>query len=72
MSTGRVLWIIWCLLWAGAWSVDVAVTFGDPAVHSSVAWRVLAVVMAGGSLAALFLPVGRAEPYEPLTPRRKK
>ena len=27
MTTGRVLWIIWCLAWAGVWAVLAAVAW---------------------------------------------
>lgn len=59
MTTGRVLWIIWSLGWAGIWLAAAVLALGDPAVHSSAGWKLLVVLLAAGSVAAAFLPVGR-------------
>jgi len=49
MSTGRVLWIIWCLFWAGCWFVTGALTL----IGVVVCWPAAAL-----SLLAILLPVG--------------
>lgn len=53
MTTGRVLWIIWCLCWAGAWFLAGLLTV----VGVLVFWP-LALL----SLLAILLPVGRPVP----------
>ena len=46
MSTGRVLWIIWCLMWAGWWA-------------AMGCFLVLPWLLVIPSLGGLLLPVGR-------------
>lgn len=46
-STGRVLWIIWCLGWAAFW------------MFSLFALNIFAVVLVPLSLLAILLPVGK-------------
>ena len=53
MSTGRVLWIIWCLAWAGFWTFCAVGTFG------------LTLILTAGSVAAIWLPVGIDKTYRP-------
>ncbi len=54
--TGRVLWVIWCLFWAGVWAVLALFAWTGVAAT----WQlVLFPALAGGSVAALWLPVGK-------------
>jgi hypothetical protein len=55
VSTGRVLWLIWCLAWAGFWTLAAFGTLG------------LTLILAAGSVAAFWLPVGKppAVPSQP-------
>jgi len=48
MSTARMLWLIWCLLWAGTWFFMAFFTFG------------LSLILTVGSVAAFWIPVGKA------------
>lgn len=50
MSTGRVLWLIWCLAWAGTWFFVGFATLG-------IGW-----ILAALSVAAFWLPVGKPGP----------
>ena len=50
MSTGRVIWVIWCLAWAGWWFVAGLLTL----VGAVICWP--AAVL---SLLAVVLPVGK-------------
>lgn len=70
MSTGRVLWIIWCCLWAGIWPVSAIDYYQRPANAVSCflsgtachgpGWVVSAGVLLGFvSLLAIRLPVGK-------------
>lgn len=55
MSTGRVLWIIWCLAWAGLWTVLSVLAWTGIAV----AWQlVLFPSLAFASAAVIGLPIG--------------
>jgi hypothetical protein len=47
VSTGRVLWLIWCLAWAGFWFFWGFFTLG------------VGFVLAGGSVACFCIPVGK-------------
>lgn len=47
MSTGRVLWIIWCLAWAAFWFFMGFATVG-------LAW-----IATAGSIACIWIPVGK-------------
>lgn len=51
MTTGRVIWIIWCLLWAGFWAVT-----GLLSVVGIVVFGPIAVL----SVLAILLPIGKA------------
>jgi len=58
VSTGRVLWLIWCLGWAGFWLI-----FG---------WFLLGfnLVLAVGAVAAILIPVGKNQlPAPPQIPQ---
>jgi hypothetical protein len=46
VSTARVLWLIWCLAWAGFWVFLVFATLG------------FSLILAAGSVAAFWIPVG--------------
>lgn len=74
MSTGRVLWIIWCCAWAGMWAVLAAASWPHRVCAEYLlvnpqcmtwgtagsAWRVvLWAIVAQASLAAIVLPVGK-------------
>jgi hypothetical protein len=50
MSTGRVLWLIWCLMWAAVWTIAAVGTLG------------LTLIPAALSVAAFWLPVGKPGP----------
>ena len=56
MSTGRVLWIIWCLFWAASWFTSgvlaVLSFFGAPLALLFFPLAILSVV-------AILIPVGR-------------
>lgn len=60
MSTGRVIWIIWCCFWAGMWALSFFFFI-----------NLLAPVFVVASLAAILLPVGKpsrralADSYQP-------
>ena len=55
MSTGRVLWAIWCLAWAGLWTVvSVLAWTGVAATWQLATFPVLAL----GSAGAIGIPVG--------------
>ena len=61
MTTGRVLWLIWCLAWAGSWFFAGFVTFG------------LGFILAALSVAAFWLPVGKPPPPRlPPPPQRQE
>jgi len=47
MSTGRVLWIIFCCVWAGFWLLSLMVG------------NVFALILVPASLVAIFIPVGK-------------
>jgi hypothetical protein len=51
MSTGRVLWIIWCLMWTAFWFLTGLVTI----VGIFLFWP-----LAGLSALAILIPVGKA------------
>lgn len=51
MSTGRVLWIIWCLFWTASWFVTGIVTL----VGVVVFWPLAAL-----SALAILIPVGKS------------
>lgn len=74
MSTGRVLWIIWCCGWAGVWAVFALLSWPHRVCAEYLlvnpqcmvwqmagsAWRVvLWAVLAQATLAAIMLPVGK-------------
>jgi hypothetical protein len=52
MSTGRVLWIIWCLMWAGFWTF-----FGLSAFLVGIVFTSPLVLL---SALAILIPVGKA------------
>jgi hypothetical protein len=54
MSTGRVIWLVWCLAWAGFWFFVGIGTLG------------LGFIPMAGSVAMFFLPVGKGP--RPLPP----
>jgi len=60
-----VLWLIWCSAWAGFWLVAAMVMVGDPAVHSSAGFRLLAAGLSAGSVGAALLPVGKQRMHAP-------
>jgi hypothetical protein len=47
MSTGRVIWIIWCLWWAAGWAVSIL--FGD----------FFGILLAPLSALAILIPIGK-------------
>jgi hypothetical protein len=62
-STGRVMWAIWCCLWAGIWIVAGLVMLGSSGFNGYVApgqhgRGVFFLVLGVLSLAAIWLPVG--------------
>lgn len=57
MTTGRVIWLIWCLLWAATWFFMGFGTLG-------LAW--IGVPL---SVAAYWLPVGKPPARAELPPR---
>jgi hypothetical protein len=67
-TSGRAFWVIWCCLWAGVWLV--AAGFGNGG-HLGLA--LVELVLAGGSGAAIALPVGksRAIPEDDETARNR-
>lgn len=50
MTTQRLIWVLWCLGWAGVWALLGIVTLG------------VTLIFAGLSLLAIALPVGRRRP----------
>ena len=55
MTTGRVLWIIWCLAWCGLWLVVSVLAWTGVAAG----WQlVLFPVLALGSGGAIGIPAG--------------
>ena len=55
MSTGRVLWIIWCLAWAGLWTVISVLAWTGVAAR----WQLVTFPsLALASAAAITVPVG--------------
>jgi hypothetical protein len=52
-----VLWIIWCLAWAGFWFLCAVIS--GPAIHKTAAGVVLLLLLAVASVAAILLPVGK-------------
>lgn len=52
MTTGRVLWIIWCLFWAGMWALGALTVIAAP----------ICLPLVVLSLFAILLPVGRPLP----------
>ena len=55
MGTGRVLWVIWCLAWAGLWLVlSVLAWTGVAAIWQLATFPILACA----SAAAVAVPVG--------------
>lgn len=64
MSTGRVLWIIWCLAWAGLWVVISVLAFTGVAAR----WQLVTFPsLALASAAAITLPVGTEKRAGPST-----
>ena len=59
MSTGRVLWIIWCLAWAGLWAVVSVLAWTGVAAGWQLA---LFPWLACASAGAIAIPVGRFRP----------
>lgn len=57
MSTGRVLWIIWCCWWAGVWSVALWLSAYADGWYGG--WFTAGIIV---SAAAIGLPVGSARP----------
>lgn len=58
MSTGRVLWIIWCLAWAGSWALGTVVLpfFGI----GFITW-IISLPLAVLSLLAILIPIGKVK-----------
>jgi len=54
MSTGRTVWIVFCLAWAGFWGVFSLVLVG-------VGGPLLGLPLALASVAAIALPVGKTQ-----------
>jgi hypothetical protein len=50
VSTGRVLWLIWCLAWAGFWFFWGFATLG------------VGFLLAGASVGCFLIPVGKTRP----------
>jgi hypothetical protein len=50
VSTGRVLWLIWCLAWAGFWFFWGFATFG------------VGFLLAALSVGCFWIPVGKPRP----------
>jgi hypothetical protein len=50
VSTGRVLWLIWCLAWAGFWFFWGFATLG------------VGFLLAGASVGCFWIPVGKPRP----------
>ena len=56
MSTGRVLWIIWCLAWAGLWAVVSVLAW----TGTAAAWQlVLFPWLTLAAVGAITVPVGK-------------
>lgn len=59
MTTGRVLWVIWCLAWAGFWIIAGWFLLG---------FNLVLVIL---SVVAIALPIGKP-PTPPLPPGYRK
>jgi len=71
MQTSRILWLIWCGVWAVLWSVLgflslAAYAVGDTKPTDGVALLALLSVL------AMFLPVGKPKLYDRFNERTRK